>query len=142
MGLYEELREHYSSRFEFEEKKIENLFREIEKYISPSVIYGFYPKNLFAENKEVEFYVFLANKLIILQSNKNEYVFTSIRSIKNLVNYNIERALDYDRIQKVIFEFLNQETIIFEPQEDTNYHWRQCFSEELEIISKSIIGIW
>ena len=106
------------------------------------MIYGFYPKNLFAENKEVEFYVFLADKLIILQSNKNEYVFTSIRSIKDLVNYNIERELDYDRIQKVIFEFLNQETIIFEPQEDTNNHWWQCFSEELEIISKSIIGIF
>lgn len=141
MGLYDELRKHYFGRFEFEEKVIENLFREIEKYVSRSVIHGFYPKNLFAENKEVEFYVFLTDKLMILKSNKNNYVFTSIKSIKNLMNYKIDRELAYDRIQKVIFEFPNQETIIFEPQEDTNRHWSQYFAEELEVISKSVVGI-
>ena len=96
---------------------------------------------MFVENKEVEFYVFLADKLMILKSNKNKNIYTSIRSIKDLMNYKIDRELTYYRIQKVIFEFSNQETIIFEPQEDTNYYWTECFAEELEILSKAIVGI-
>ena len=139
MGLYNELRGYYSGQFGSEEKIIENLFKEIEKYIKSSDINGFYPRNIFSENKEVEFYVFFADKIMTLKPNKDKYLITSIMSIKSLMNYKIDRELIYGRIQKVIFEFLNQDTIIFEPREDTNCHWSQLFSEELEMISRSII---
>jgi len=141
MRLYDQLRKHYSNRFDTEEKIIENLFIEVEQYIQPSEILGFYLKNLFLEDKEVEFYVFLADKFMILHSDKNKRIFTTIIRIKELSKYNIERELAYNRIEKVIIEFSNQEMIILEPKVDTNNHWAQHFATELEILSKAIINV-
>lgn len=138
---YLEIRGYFESHKHKDEKSREqwSIFYNMEELIDSNKINIFYPKNMFVEDKNLEIYIFLDNKIVRGRVIDEGRIEIKILSLKDIKDFTCEYIKDGEYYHKLTLEFINGEIIELDSMVDTNFSWRNKFEKAIKEIIEKII---
>lgn len=120
-------------------RKYSAIFSKIEEVIDPSEIELVYPRNLFLDDKDLEFYILLSGKILRCILLDDKTIQLQIFNLEDLKDFKCEGLYDEEGFYKLTLKFENGEVIVFSSIEDSNDNWRYQFNEHIKELVKMLI---
>lgn len=117
------------------------LIFKLDEFIDSNKIQLFYPRNLFLEDKELEVFIFIDNKLIIGKNINAGRIEIKVLKLNDIRDLKSECTYYKDGFHRLTVTFTNNETLVFDSAEDTNESWRYSFENHIKELTKFLINV-
>lgn len=119
------------------------MINALEKYVQANKVEMFYPKNLFLEDKQLEFYAFTNKNIIVITSTNDDTSLTVCLNVinrDNIKNIFIQENDDNKNEITLKIGVLDGNEIVFNNISDSNNHHSCGFKNHISNIAKYLLS--
>lgn len=138
---YEEIKNYFKQHAKDNDKDLKyiSMIDEIEHFVDVKKIRGCYPKNLFVDEKELELYLIMDDKMLRCTGAEEERIELTVFRFNDIIDMRFDFAFGFMITHKLELKFKNGETVVLDSQKDTNDGWIHKFEDEIKALIRHLL---